>query len=593
MPDPRPGRPALEFAFLLLQFLLLSLLAGPLPAAAELSRTALPPNLGYWYPLTSVHDDAVLVPDGIGGVFVICTEQDSRLWVQHLDAQLAVVHGWPPGGRVVGSAEEWITHHDPVIAPDGEGGVYVAWVEDDSYPTLRVLRLGGNGAPVEGWPASGVPISAQQLRSTFAGDIIGPVDFVQVTFPAIARTDQGVVVAWMCAASCCKQFRIQKLDGRGGLAPGWPEGGVVLTESSLDAEGPWFNTIVEVASDDRGGAFALWSEARDRLSHVKLVRVWRNGVVERRGDWMLAGEATLYGTTMEQDHPSLTSNGRGEPFVIWTSEGRGRRPVNLAEAIVFDGQSSSLTATRSLLDPWWLQKGPRVVADGWGGAYVGWSDPTPRAEIGRLTRLVPGNRSARGWPEAGIALGAVARWLFPDRQGVLAVSDDGTNLIAQRFDESGRIATGWPRSGLVITADAGKSYCRASRDGNGGLFLAWGEPRADGMFDLIAAHWSPEPLGSRPLPLVFAVHEPHPNPTARPFRIEFDLPSPEHVDVDVFDVAGRRVVRLCDQRPFEAGGQSVDWNLEARSGHRVGPGLYFIRVKAGRDQRTTRVAVVE
>ena len=27
-------------------------------------------------------------------------------------------------------------------------------------------------------------------------------------------------------------------------------------------------------------------------------------------------------------------------------------------------------------------------------------------------------------------------------------------------------------------------------------------------------------------PLVFAVHEPHPNPTARPFRIEFDLPGP-------------------------------------------------------------------
>jgi hypothetical protein len=590
MPDPRPGRPALEFALLLLL-----LLAGPRAATAELSKAALAPNLGYWFlPLLGVREDAVLVSDGADGVFLTWTEASSRLWIQHFDARLAVVHGWPPGGRMVGSADEWTPSHESVIAADGEGGAYVAWYEDDSYPTLRVLRLGGDGAPAAGWPASGVKISAPQLRSTLAGEAIGPVDFGQVAFPAIARTDQGVVVAWMCATGCFFQFRIQKLDARGGRPPRWPEGGVVLAESRCyPTEGLWFNHIVDVASDDRGGAFALWSEARERFSDVKLVRVSRNGAVERRGDWVLASHVAPNGT-LEQDHPRLTSNGRGEALIVWTSEGRGRRPVDLADVLVDRVfASSSLTASRPIAaEPWEVQGGPRVVADGSGGAYVGWNEPAPRASTGRLTRMVRGNRIARGWPEAGFPLGAITPWLVADRQGVLAVSNDGANLIVQRFDESGRIATGWPSPGRVITGAAGKIEVHVSGDGNGGLFLAW-EETSPGHSDLIVAHWSPEPIGSQvTAPLVFAVHEPHPNPTAGPCRIEFDLPGAGLVDVEVFDVGGRRVTHLAQHRNFEAGPQTLEWRLSDGHGRTVSPGIYFVRVTAGRNNGVRKILVV-
>jgi hypothetical protein len=179
-----------------------------------------------------------------------------------------------------------------------------------------------------------------------------------------------------------------------------------------------------------------------------------------------------------------------------------------------------------------------------------------------------------------------------DRQGVLAVSNDGANLIAQRFDESGRIATGWPSPGRVITGAAGKSDLHVSGDGNGGVFLAW-EEASPTHSDLIVGHWSPEPLGSQvTAPLVFAVHEPHPNPAVGPCRIEFDLPSASAVDVEVFDVGGRRVTRLAEHRNFEAGPQTLEWRLADRHGRAVSPGIYFVRVTAGRNTGVTKILVV-
>jgi hypothetical protein len=64
------------------------------------------------------------------------------------------------------------------------------------------------------------------------------------------------------------------------------------------------------------------------------------------------------------------------------------------------------------------------------------------------------------------------------------------------------------------------------------------------------------------------------------------------VELQVFDVMGRRVVRLFEGQE-EAGEHSLRWPLLDDSGRRVSPGLYFVRLRAGALKTTRRVIVVQ
>jgi hypothetical protein len=60
--------------------------------------------------------------------------------------------------------------------------------------------------------------------------------------------------------------------------------------------------------------------------------------------------------------------------------------------------------------------------------------------------------------------------------------------------------------------------------------------------------------------------------------------------LDVFDLQGRRLRSLAD-RTMPAGATVVAWDDRAASGARLGPGGYFVRMRAGQQVRTTRVFV--
>ena len=83
------------------------------------------------------------------------------------------------------------------------------------------------------------------------------------------------------------------------------------------------------------------------------------------------------------------------------------------------------------------------------------------------------------------------------------------------------------------------------------------------------------------LPTRFALLQNRPNPFGVATTLRFDLPSPEHVRLQVFDMQGRRVCTLADQS-FDAGQWSVDWNARNEAGALARPGVYLYRIEAGR-----------
>lgn len=73
-----------------------------------------------------------------------------------------------------------------------------------------------------------------------------------------------------------------------------------------------------------------------------------------------------------------------------------------------------------------------------------------------------------------------------------------------------------------------------------------------------------------------ALHPCTPNPTRTETKISFFIPRPGLVDLDIYDVRGRKVAGIYQNRPLSAGPHLVEFNAA-----RLGPGSYFYRLDAG------------
>lgn len=97
---------------------------------------------------------------------------------------------------------------------------------------------------------------------------------------------------------------------------------------------------------------------------------------------------------------------------------------------------------------------------------------------------------------------------------------------------------------------------------------------------------SASPLVSRERP-VLAV----PNPFNPRTEVSFYVESGGMVTVDVFDVRGRRVTRLLQER-LQPGARSVFWEGTDHAGSRVASGVYFVSVRTASGAFEQRVALV-
>jgi hypothetical protein len=83
-----------------------------------------------------------------------------------------------------------------------------------------------------------------------------------------------------------------------------------------------------------------------------------------------------------------------------------------------------------------------------------------------------------------------------------------------------------------------------------------------------------------------------PNPFESRVGFQFALRSPATISAVVVDLAGRRVRTLIDHVPFAAGAQSVAWDGRDGDGAPVRPGIYRLRMNAGKDEAWRTIARV-
>ena len=83
-----------------------------------------------------------------------------------------------------------------------------------------------------------------------------------------------------------------------------------------------------------------------------------------------------------------------------------------------------------------------------------------------------------------------------------------------------------------------------------------------------------------------------PNPFNPTTSIQYDLRSPEHMMLQIYDAQGRLVRTLVDET-LSADRYSALWNGRDNGGVEVSSGTYFIRMRAGRYEATGKVVMLK
>ena len=197
----------------------------------------------------------IVASDGAGGVISthghVVSGQQSNLYAQRADGSGNLLWG-EADNRLVAAA----TSIDD-MAPDGEGGVYIAGTDNGD---VFVQRLDASGNPAFGWSTDGLDVS--------------PVPGVQSRPRLLVNGSQGCIVAWQDArnAASADDIYAQRVTAVGGIAPGWPNNGVTLCGA------PGVQGAPVITPDGTGGALVAWQDYRGD-GDVYAQRVQSSGVL--------------------------------------------------------------------------------------------------------------------------------------------------------------------------------------------------------------------------------------------------------------------------------------------------------------------------
>ncbi|MBN2071123.1 MAG: T9SS type A sorting domain-containing protein, partial [Candidatus Krumholzibacteriota bacterium] len=145
-------------------------------------------------------------------------------------------------------------------------------------------------------------------------------------------------------------------------------------------------------------------------------------------------------------------------------------------------------------------------------------------------------------------------------------------------DENG--ADGWSWTGSLIDQPPGMLR-----------FFAWIKDNDNGWSTPKSISANSTVVDVENTPLIFALGQNVPNPFNPSTTINFNLPYPAHVRIDVFSVDGKHVSTLLN-RSKGAGHHVVQWLGQNDNGTPMASGVYFYRIQAGSYTETKRMVLV-
>ena len=462
-----------------------------------------------------------------------------NLDIQHVTSLGEFDASWGPSGIRVGSVPAPTSFTsgamrirprdpNPEIAPDGQGGVLVAWLESppfsaDSVAVLRVQRVASSGEAL--WDAGGVSASRAPGEHRFP-----------LLWPDGAG---GACVLWEENPDDGSPMRLwgQHLSAAGALSWG-PAGRPLASE-------PAGNSDHRIASDSLGGAIAIWSTTQGGRTGVFARRFRLDGTPSWPASLVVAESVAA------SPEPRVAIGSTGVVWATWLSRGSPCGPVVVAE---IPEDLGAARPTSVLLGDTMAASisNPRIVGDGCGGAFTSWLEGTFAPRVSHVSRDRSGAVVDGNWTREGSRL--------DDAVGGAQTNELLPGLAGQAF-----LAWGHRRDLPTGDDEIRLQYLCLAGVGN----------------VCIAAPSPPATRGEITLERVA------PNPSVGPLTVGFALTCEADVEVELLDIAGRRPFARRLGR-LSAGRHVLHLGTELPAL----PGSYLLRLRSNRHSIATRVVLI-
>ena len=542
---------------------------------------------------------AKAIGDGAGGAIVVWVDTrmgDGDIYAQRFCGPDSIAPGWPEDGVPMCVARG--SQYGTAVTTDGAGGVIVAWEDHRAGSASQVYAQRVTSAGEAVWTPDGVPVcpgSATQKVPAIAADGNG-----------------GALIVWQDGIGNARDLYLQQLSSAGTPLAGAGECGTAL----VTVPGAQLNPVM--AGDGQGGAVLVWEDRREEAAGLYALRLDAQGQVVAGWSGQGAAISTPAG---RQRWPVVVGDGSQGAIVAWCdSVGLRAQRVTAAGAMAWSPSGLLVQALGGQFSQ------PAVASDSSGGAIVAWEDP--RNGTGDIYAQHVTGTGAVAWTEGGVPVCIASGEqysvsLTPDGAGgVLATWVDdrveaATVYLASRVAriaasvalETVEVGPGRATLTWRTSAEDDRAFRFKRRLGEGEWeVLAELTPRADG---LLVGEDRTVPAGSQaqyglavalsdmeelqlaavsvviPLPKPLALRFARCEEEGRVVRVALTLETDDAARLELFDVAGRRVMSQ-EVGTLGAGDHEVRLPLP---GH-ARAGVYFLRLRQNRVTRTDRVTVL-
>jgi hypothetical protein len=501
-----------------------------------------------------VQGGPALLLDGAGGVFVAWSHHAGitthEVRAQRIDGSGTLLWASTPGGVVMSGSLSRGT--PPALAPDGLGGLYLAWQDrrlsflDDVF----AQRLDAAGTAL--WRPEGVAI---------------PADYVQSDLRMLPDGAGGALLFWGTT------------DTRG-------HSGTFLGGQVLHRDGPVASDRLmlaggapyrfSVAADGSGGAALVW----DGGGQVNVLRV--NSALAPSPGWPAGGFPLSAVPGSNRDLPVVAADGAEGMTLAWTDDRRIPGEA-MAYAVRLGWDGTHLTG--------WPVDGIPIVPLPFAQTVKGIAASTAGAIVVLLNQPPEGVSGESGFvdflaqrvaaPAAIIAptVSSAAVDATPERVRLEWSTTDGAGvafLVSRRSEAGSWVDLRW------ATADAGGRIVFEDRSvvAGGRYGYRLGFVPGNGPVHTLDETWVtiPSPL---------ALSGASPNPSPNDLTIVFGLPDAAPATLELFDTGGRRI----ESREVGALGAGTH-ALRMAAGRRLPAGLYLLRLTRLSRVLTARASVL-
>ncbi len=416
----------------------------------------------------NMQDYPTMVPDEQGRAFIVWRDDrfpssPHSLFIQCIDAEGNTL--WDDGGILAVECESGNTIKPDLVA-DGFGGGYIVFRDalDGAALDIFVQHFDSNGnntwpEPVQLFPPEEDESSRQEAC-------------------AVSDGAGGVIIGVSDNRGADSDLYAQRVDINGTLL--WPDSGAPVC---LAAEPQ--NTVRAVATDDGGVIFA-WIDSRNYgitaadlyMQHLDFTG---NALWATDGLVLCESNSSQLGIVAAPD-------GRGGALFAWNDFRNGNSDIYANRVDPLNGGLWWTNEGVAICDDSNFQFSPKIISDGYGGAYAAWLDSRDDGYDSRDIYVQHlGNSGAHMWAQSGLAAslldgdqgylgleldsdgedGMIVTWC--GKPGVGALS---TDIFGQRFHANG--TRRWQYGGQVLCSREGDQlYHKTLQHPLGGLVMAF------------------------------------------------------------------------------------------------------------------------